>query len=321
MNKNKFYKHFKNIVLIISLIFIYENSKKNYQTVLESINLNYYKIFLLIVIFIIIQNLLSIRTYSILNLTSKYRSTFSNWCNLFYLTSLINLNPLWGAGHILRSYEMKKNNFSHKEYISLYFFIFFWSLLIYSLILIFFYYFFFNIKLYLFFILLTVLIISLTITSNIFLNFCETIFKKIINFKFIKKTMNSNYFIKELLKLIDLSILISNKKIFLNFFFFTILLICFEYLSLNLIFEFIFKIYDTEILFLFFLTSFLIRCIQPLDNIIGVKETILGLYGQQFGLLFLEGALIAIIWRLLFSVSLIINFIFFYFVTSFNDKT
>ena len=216
---------------------------------------------------------------------------------------------------------MKKNNFSYKEYVSLYFFIFFWSLLIYSLLLISIYYFLFDIKFFYLFILLTVFIISLIITSKIILNFCVKIFKRIIYFRFIKKIRFLNYFIKELLKLTELSALISNKKVFLNFFFYTLLLLCFEYLSLNLIFEILFENVDFQILFLFFLTTFLIRCVKPLYNIIGAKETIMGLYVQQLGLLFLEGALIVIIWRLLSTISLIINYIFFYFVTALNDET
>ena len=54
--------------------------------------------------------------------------------------------------------------------------------------------------------------------------------------------------------------------------------------------------------------------VKPIDNIIGLKEAILGLYGQQLGLLFVEGALIVVIWRLLGIISLIINFIFYYLV-------
>ena len=87
---------------------------------------------------------------------------------------------------------------------------------------------------------------------------------------------------------------------------------CFEYLSLNLIFKFLFQNIDSQVLFLFFLSNFLIRCVKPLENIIGIKETILGLHGQQLGLLFLEGALIVIIWRLLAIISLVLNYIFYY---------
>ena len=58
--------------------------------------------------------------------------------------------------------------------------------------------------------------------------------------------------------------------------------------------------------------------VKPVDNIIGVKETILGLYGQQLGLLFLEGALIVIIWRLLGLISLIINYVIYYLINKFS---
>jgi hypothetical protein len=58
--------------------------------------------------------------------------------------------------------------------------------------------------------------------------------------------------------------------------------------------------------------------VKPIDNIIGFKETILGLYGQQLGLLFLEGALIVMIWRLLGLISLIINYIIYYVINKFS---
>ena len=167
MNKNKFYKYIKTIILIISCIFIYENSKENYESVLININLDYQIIFLSIVIFIIIQNLLNMRSFSFLNLTSKYSANFSQWSSLFYLTGLINQSPFWGVGHILRSYEMKKNNFSHKEYVSMYFFIFFWGSLIYSLILIFLSFLLNEINFYYLSILLSISILSLMATSKI----------------------------------------------------------------------------------------------------------------------------------------------------------
>ncbi|MDA7474074.1 hypothetical protein N8952_00945, partial [Candidatus Pelagibacter ubique] len=86
----------------------------------------------------------------------------------------------------------------------------------------------------------------------------------------------------------------------------------------NLIFKFLFNNIDSSVIFLFFLSNFLIRIVKPIDNIIGLKETILGLYGQQLGLLFFEGALIVIIWRLLGLISLIINYLIFYSINKFS---
>ena len=114
--------------------------------------------------------------------------------------------------------------------------------------------------------------------------------------------------------------MVSNKKVFLNFFFFTILLMSLEYSLLNIIFKFLFETTDSQIIFLFFLSNFLIRSVKPIDNIVGIKETILGLYGQQLGILFLEGALIVLIWRLLGLISLVINYFFYYLVNQIQFK-
>jgi hypothetical protein len=318
MNKNKFYSFIKVSVLLISLFFLFENSKENYKTVLIKINFDIQIIFSSILLVIIIQNLLNIRSFYFLNLTSKYNANFSEWSSLFYLTGLINHSPFWGAGHILRSYEMKKNNYSHKEYVNMYIFIFFWGTLVYSSLLILPSFFLIEFNSYISTILLILFILSLIVTSKITLKYCVKILNHLNLFKFIKNNKFSNYLSKELLKMAKLSALVSNKKVFFNFFFFTLLLICFEYSLFNLIFKFLFEAIDPSVIFLFFLSNFLIRMVKPIDNIIGFKETILGLYGQQLGLLFLEGALIVMIWRLLGLISLIINYIIYYVINKFS---
>ena len=319
MSKNKFYNYVKIIVLIISFIFLYHNSKENFKTVVNNLNLDFQKIFLSIILIIIIQNILNLRSYSFLKITSKYSANFSQWSSLFYLTGLINQSPLWGVGHVLRSYEMKKNNYSHKEYVNMYIFIFFWGSLIYSSTLIFLSFLYNEINFYTLSVLFILFTFSLMITSAITLKFCIKILKKLNSFELIKKIKLFSLLFRELLKLIKISILVSKKKIFINFFFFTVLLVCFEFLLLKTIFNFLFQTIDTKIIFLFFLSNYLIRIVKPVDNIIGVKEGVLGLYGQQLGLLFVEGALIVVIWRLLGAVSLIINYIFYYSINKFSN--
>ena len=132
MSKNVFLKYTKIFFILISLFFIYENSKENYKEVLNKLNFEYSKFFFSVVIIFIMQNLLNIRSFSFLRITSNYNASFTEWSTLFYLTGLINQSPFWGAGHVIRSYEMKKNDYSHKEYLNMYIFIFFWSALIYS---------------------------------------------------------------------------------------------------------------------------------------------------------------------------------------------
>ena len=319
MSKNKFYNYVKIVVLIISFIFLYDNSKENFKIVVNNLNLDFQKIILSIILIIIIQNILNLRSYSFLKITSKYSANFSQWSSLFYLTGLINQSPLWGVGHVLRSYEMKKNNYSHKEYVNMYIFIFFWGSLIYSSTLIFLSFLYNEINFYTLSVLFILFTFSLMITSAITLKFCIKILKKLNSFELIKKIKLFSLLFRELLKLIKISILVSKKKIFINFFFFTVLLVCFEFLLLKTIFNFLFQTIDTKIIFLFFLSNYLIRMVKPVDNIIGVKEGVLGLYGQQLGLLFVEGALIVVIWRLLGAVSLIINYIFYYSINKFSN--
>lgn len=319
MSKNKFYNYVKIVVIIISFIFLYDNSKENFKIVVNNLNLDFQKIILSIILIIIIQNILNLRSYSFLKITSKYSANFSQWSSLFYLTGLINQSPLWGVGHVLRSYEMKKNNYSHKEYVNMYIFIFFWGSLIYSSSLIFLSFIYNEINFYTLSILFILFIFSLTVTSEIILKFCIKILKKLNSFELIKKIKLFSLLFRELLKLIKISILVSKKKIFINFFFFTVLLLCFEFLLLKTIFNFLFQTIDTKIIFLFFLSNYLIRMVKPVDNIIGVKEGILGLYGQQLGLLFVEGALIVVIWRLLGAISLIINYIIYYSINKFSN--
>lgn len=320
MKKIKFYKYFKIIIVLTSFIFLYINSKENYENILNNLNLDYQIIFFSILIIMAIQNFLNTRSFFFLRLTSKYNANFSQWSSLFFLTGLINQSPFWGAGHLLRSYEMKKNNYSHKQYVSMYFFIFFWGILIYSTILILLSFLFNEINIFTLSVLLALSVFCFTITFANTLKFCLIIFEKFITLRFIKKIKFFDYILKELFKLLELSFLISKKKVFINFFFFTFLIMCSEYILLNIIFKFLSITTDFKIIFLFFLINFLIRCIKPLDNTIGIKETILGLYGQQLGLLFLEGALIVLIWRFLGVVSLIINYISYYLINKIQYK-
>ena len=213
---------------------------------------------------------------------------------------------------------MKKNNYSHKEYVNMYIFIFFWGTLIYSSLLILPSFFLIEFNSYISTILFVLFIVSLIVTSKSTLKYCIEILKYLNLVKFIENNKFSNYLLKELLTMARLSALVSNKKVFVNFFIFTLLLICFEYSLFNLIFKFLFNTIDSSVIFLFFLSNFLIRMVKPIDNIIGFKETILGLYGQQLGLLFLEGALIVIIWRLLGLISLIINYVIYYLINKFS---
>jgi hypothetical protein len=317
MNINKFYKPIKILIIFISFFFLFINSKENYFIVLNKLTFDVWIIVTIILIVIIMQNLINIRSFYFLKFTSNYNAKFSEWSSLFFLTGLINHSPLWGAGHIIRSYEMKKNNFSHKEYLNMYIFIFFWGILIYSFLLFLSSLFIIDFNFYISIALLILFLFSTILTSKIVLRFCIKILNKLRLYEpFIKKNF-LNFLSKEFTKMAKLSFLTSSYKVFIVFFF-TSLLICLDFFLLNTIFKFLFNTFDFHIFFLFFLSNFLIRTIKPIDNIIGLKEVILGFYGEQLGMLFLEAALIVVILRLVGLISLIINYIIYRFLNKFN---
>lgn len=320
MNKNRLFKYFKFIVIIAAFIFIYLNSVKNFKLVLNNLVLDYQIIIFSILTVIIIQNLVIIRSFNFLKLTSKYNANFIQWGGLFFLTGLINQSPLWGTGHIIRSFEMKKNNYSHKEYFNMYLFIFFWSILIYSITLILSSFLFNKVNFYTLSLLLVLSLLSFIATNIKTLEFCLKIFRRFIQYRFIKKITFSSYFLKQLIKMLESATLISNIKVFKFFFLLTLSIIIFEYSLLSFVFKFLFQKFNFEIIFLFFLINFLIKSVKPIDNLIGIKESILGLYGQQLGLLFLEGAIIGLILRLLGVTSLIFNYFLYYLLNKKSKK-
>ena len=125
MKKNFFFTIFKYTLIVISIIYIYINAKLNLKNVINEIELDLFIISFLMMITLILQNVLSLRIFFFLKLTSNYKPKLFEWNRLFFSTVLINSMPSWGVGHFVRSFEMKMNNYSHTEYIGMYFFIYF----------------------------------------------------------------------------------------------------------------------------------------------------------------------------------------------------
>ena len=71
-------------------------------------------------------------------------------------------------------------------------------------------------------------------------------------------------------------------------------------------------IVDFKIVILFFILNFLIRKIPLINNITGFKEVFIGIFMQQFGLIFLEGVLFSITFRVLNLLALLLSNLFFF---------
>ena len=318
MQKKNLYLVIKYLLVIISILFLYDKSKENYQFVLEKIDINILSIFLIVLIKVISSNILSLRTFFFVKLTSNYTVELKKWNILYFLSSLINSSPLWGMGHFIRSYEMKKKNYSHKEYISANFFIFFWAIFINSILMISLFIFTGLENYYILFIFIVLFVIS---SSSISLNLINILFnslQKLDTFEIIKKFKLLNYLLIKILNIIKVSDNIFAKNIFINFVNFTILLFLLQYIIFFLVFNFFFQISSLETVLQFFMLNYLIMRVPSINGIIGLKETILGIFSEYLGLIFLEGVVISLILRLLNITSLSLNYIFYYLLVKFN---
>jgi hypothetical protein len=316
--KQNLYKLIKYLLVALSILFLYENSKENYKIVLEKIDTNILSICLIILIKVISQNILSLRTFIFVKMTSKYRVKFIQWNILYFMSALINSSPLWGIGHFIRSYEMKKKNYSFKEYISANFFIYFWAIFINSFLLISLFII-MDIKNYLIlFLLLALFFFSIFSISPSLISILHNNLKRFNYFKIIKKYQFLNNLLRKVLGIIRISQNIFSKKVFKNFLIITIILFLFQYLILFFIFKFFFQISGFDIVLQFFILNYIIIRVPSMNSILGVRELILGIYSQYLGLIFLEGVVISLILRLLSIISLSLNFTIFNLIKKIN---
>jgi len=84
MIKKNYLLCFKIIISILSIFFLYNFSRENYQRVLENINVDLFWLILILVLRIFLHSLLSFRTFSFLKLTSNYNTKFISWSFLYF---------------------------------------------------------------------------------------------------------------------------------------------------------------------------------------------------------------------------------------------
>ena len=196
----------------------------------------------------------------------------------------------------------------------MYLYIVIWDVLTYSLLLIYISYI-FNVLNYLNFQILFVLVLLgiLSFSKN-FLKFLLKFLEKLFNFKSLKKNKFFDLIKIRVLNLIKISFSVLTLKMVIYFFTFTLFIFFLDYFLLNSIFKYGLQIFDYKVIFQFFLFIFLINKIQLIGGIIGVRESFLGFYAEQVGMLFLEGLIISLAIRLFAAISLISNYIFYYLI-------
>ena len=306
MNKNLIKNIIKVVIAAVTLLFIYKSSVGYFQIIFDKINLDFLLISCLILLRFFQQIIASLRLFSLLKLISKYNSNFIEWCRLYFSTGLLYLTPLVGAGHIARAYEMKNRQFSYKEYINFQFIIFSWAMLIESFLIFLICIFYNEINVYITISFFIIMLCFLPLLSKNFINILLVLFKKIKVFRFLNKLKLN------IERILEIAITSLKKKNFINYFFYTICLFCSELLLFYLILNNIFLINNLEVIFLIFILNFFIRKIPFINNIPGLKEAINGAFAYQFGLVFLEGVLFLVIFRVLNLLAILLNNFFFF---------
>ena len=91
MFKNKMFNILKNIITMICIIYLLYEVYKNYSYIEEKLIAYKNIFFLLIIIKIFNQNLLSLRNFSIYKICAKYQGKFNDWSQIFFESLIFNL--------------------------------------------------------------------------------------------------------------------------------------------------------------------------------------------------------------------------------------
>ena len=299
--KNFFRKrtnYLKKFFFILSLIFIIKESFVEFNEVKTIIELDYEKFLIILIVSVINLNIKNIRIYYLLKKITKYSNNFINWSKLFFQTVIMNL-LLTGTGHFFRAIQLKKDNLKYSEFVSLNYVIYIISHLINILVFVSLFYLISQQS-------VSILLIVI-ILFTLYLLTSETFYKFFLNF--FKKRVN---FLKSYRK-IFFSIIMNCKKFFSfkkNLIIFSLITLIMFFLDGVIIYLILSSILSDESVFnnlLFFFIIFYLNKFAYIQNIIGLNELIVGLIAETLGFLFLQGALIQLVFRLNIYLGCIIN--------------
>tara|TARA_X000000950_G_scaffold259464_1_gene327872 strand:+ start:1868 stop:2830 length:963 start_codon:yes stop_codon:yes gene_type:complete len=311
-NFERKYKIIKIFLLILCLLILFFKINEDFFKIFAIVENNILLIFSALFLLLILQNLFNLRYYLYLKYTLTSTIKFVDWGKIFFSTALIN-SALFGSGHVMRAYELKKKGISYSAYFSLtyIFLIFPFIINIFLIIIEFLYLNFFKLDLILTLIILQLFFIFFL--SKYFLNFVKK------NLKFLKKYKNVFskflYRINKIVNHIELSI--KHKKSILVFCCITLLIHFFDLIIFYIVSVIILDNENLNIILLLFLITFCLNQIPILTNIIGLKEIIFGIATATIGMYFIDGVFIQLIIRLIIYISLVIN----YFVFHISKKT
>jgi hypothetical protein len=299
---NKIFIYINFFCFTTCLIFLFNNIFQNFNEVNKALKIEY--IIILIIISILNLNIINYRYYYFLRKKTEYSKNYLNWSRLFFRTLVMNF--FLNSGIIFRAIQLKKDGLSYTKFISL-------NYIIYLLIFII-NFFFFTILFYfltkkkiillgLFFTLLVINVLMHTKTYYFFENFLKNNFIFIKGYK--KKFIHFFFYCKKYLLL---------KKPLLIFSFLTLLSFLFEGVAVYLISLNVLSNYNFYTIMQLFFIVFFINKFLFTNNLLGLNELIIGLFSEIIGLVFFQGFLIQLIFRLSIYMGIVFNNVLYYFI-------
>jgi len=316
---NKRYLILKNIFIAACIIFLCREIYKNFSLIENLILSNYMLIVIVIFLKIFHLNAISHRNYTIFKICANFKGKFIDWSQIFYESLILNV-LISHTGSVYRAIETKKRGLEYKKYIGL-FYILFISYILINVMLVFFELAFikevslqFKINLLAIFLSLLTLSVYAPKIIEIIIN-QNTYFKNIYKFKIIKKIVNIYHIIFSFIK--NQSFL---KKTILYLLGYGIIIHLIEiyifYISKNIILINL----ELEILLILFGINFILDRVPYISNIPGINEVLFASISIPLGLYFEQGLLLKFLLRLTGVISIIINYLSFYFLNKENNK-
>ena len=113
----KYKNYFKIIIFLICTFFLIQEISSNYLLIEDKIKNSYIIFIIAMAIIMIYLNIISYRFFFILKSLKNFKLNFVKWSKLFFQTVIMNL-AVTGLGHFFRATNLKKNNISYKEFVS-----------------------------------------------------------------------------------------------------------------------------------------------------------------------------------------------------------
>jgi hypothetical protein len=307
---NNFKKYFKFFFFSICVGFIFYKFNDNFLDISSKVQLRIFEICLIFFYSVIFFNIINLRAFLLIKSSVGYAYSYSDWSKLYFASSIINLIIPF-SGTVYRAIELKKRDINYTKFIALTYLLIgsyiLISLLLASLELLFINQNFFEVYI----ILAGILIAIIFFFSPIIL---ENLIRFFFKFKIFGKYFVSTYNLFEIIKKIFLK-----KKVIIILFLNTLIIHIFEIVLFYLICNIFLENINTQTIILLFLVSFILDRIPFIAETPGLSEIILGSIGLSFGFVFVDGAIIKLLLRLLNYFSTLLNSGV-YFLISYFDK-